>query len=70
MKEILPCPFCGGMPSIKYIGNEYTKKRAIEVKCHKCQVKRIDAALAHGFDWLEEIAIKNWNQRFNIGGAK
>lgn len=59
----LSCPFCGSKPEVKYIGNNRTKKRAIRVKCPKCRIERTDAALRYGFDWLEEVAAKNWNQR-------
>lgn len=61
--ELLPCPFCGGKPKIKYTGNEYTKQRTVEVACSDCKVKRRHGALKHGFDWLECIAEKAWNQR-------
>lgn len=64
-KEItlLNCPFCDTEPEIRYIGNDYTKKRMIEVKCPKCRIKRTDAALRYGFDFLEKIAVEAWNQR-------
>jgi len=61
--EMLDCPFCGGEPKVKHIGNDRTKRRAIEVSCEGCRCKRTDAAIYHGFDWIEEIAAKNWNQR-------
>ena len=40
-----------------------TKRRMIEIKCPKCRIKRTDAALRYGFDFLEEVAVKAWNQR-------
>lgn len=61
--ELSPCPFCGGEPVVKHIGNDYVKKRSIKVRCSKCRVERTDAALRHGFEWLENIAAENWNQR-------
>lgn len=61
--ELLPCPFCGSEPEKIFIGNQYTKKRSIEVKCHKCRCKRVDAAIHHSHDWLDEVSTKNWNQR-------
>ncbi len=47
---------------MNHIGNEYTKSRKIEVKCPSCRIKRVDAAFKHGFDFLENAAMKNWNQ--------
>lgn len=61
--EFLPCPFCGGEPKVRHIGNDHTKKRVVEVVCPKCRIKRRDGALIQGFAWLEDIAAKNWNQR-------
>jgi len=62
--ELSNCPFCGSEPIIKHIGNDYTKTRSIEIKCPKCRIKRIDAALRYDFSWLEKVAAGNWNQRF------
>ena len=61
--DFLPCPFCGNNPVVRFIGNDSTTRRAIEVKCGSCGATRIDAAIMHGFDWLEDIAVKNWNKR-------
>jgi hypothetical protein len=63
--QLRTCPFCGALPVVKYIGNELTKKRAIQVKCSNpmCRIERTDAALHKGFDWLETVAERNWNQR-------
>jgi hypothetical protein len=58
------CPYCGSDKiELNHIGNEYTKSRKIEIKCTGCRVKRQDAAIKHGFDWLENISVKAWNQR-------
>lgn len=61
--RLKPCPFCGGEPDLQHIGNEHLKKRAIKIKCKQCRCQRTDAAIYHGFNWLEEVAAKNWNQR-------
>jgi len=62
-RELLPCPFCGGEPIVKYIGNNLTQARKIEIKCTRCRIKRIDATVRHSFDWLEDVAVGGWNQR-------
>lgn len=61
--ELLDCPFCGSRPDVKRIGNYHTKKRKIQIKCTSCRVERTDATLTETFEWLEEVAAKNWNQR-------
>ena len=63
--ELLNCPFCGGEPEMLHKGNDYSKKREITVKCTNahCRIQRTDAALRHGFDWLENMAAEGWNKR-------
>ena len=61
--KLLPCPFCGGEPTKRYIGNTHTKKRSIRIKCSKCRVSRTDGMLKHDWEWLENVATNNWNQR-------
>ena len=64
--KLLPCPFCGSAPLWHLIGNGFTRSQKIVVKCPKCRVQRTDAILnghRHTIEWLEEVAIKNWNQR-------
>ena len=56
------CPFCGSAPRIIRIGNDATKKRKVMVSCPKCRIERTDAAINHGFDWIMDVARKNWNQ--------
>ena len=61
--KLKPCPFCGGEAERKFIGNDHTKKRSIEIKCKKCRVKRVDAALSHSHDWIDNECTKQWNER-------
>lgn len=58
------CPFCGSDDiEFGHIGNEHTKIRKIEVRCKSCRIQRRDATFTGGFEWLEDVAMKNWNQR-------
>lgn len=73
MIELQRCPFCNGLPEVRRIGNDHTKKRAITIRCPSCRVERTDAALHQGFEWLETVAAKNWNTRSAVqhnGDAK
>lgn len=62
-ERLMTCPFCGTQPEVKYAGNDWSKSRKITVKCPECRCQRTDAAIRHGFEWLEGVAEKNWNQR-------
>lgn len=63
LEELKNYPFCGGRPIAHLIGNQYKKKITIVIKCKKCRIERRDSTLRHSTEWLEEIAIRNWNQR-------
>ncbi len=63
MNELKLCPFCGTQPVKRFIGNEHTKKRSIEISCPKCRIKRTDAAFIQSHEWLDKVATRNWNQR-------
>jgi len=67
---LLPCPFCGGEPKVRHIGNDHTRCKSVEISCTDCRVSRIDSARVHGFDWLEEITAKFWNNRSQSGLEK
>lgn len=60
---LLPCPFCGAKPNITFVGNDYTKKRKVNVKCPKCRAERTDAGIRTNLNDLAVVAIKNWNER-------
>ena len=49
-----------------HVGNDFTKNRKVVIKCPKCRIARTDAALTHGFDWLDNVAIAAWNQRIDV----
>ena len=70
IESLKDCPFCGERPNVRYIGNDVTKKRAIEIRCPKCRIKRTDATLRYSFDQMEEVAIRNWNQRWGVQDGK
>ena len=61
--ELKNCPFCNTDPEVKYTGNEATKTRTIQIKCPKCLVSRIDRTRLFTFKFLENVAVKQWNQR-------
>jgi formate dehydrogenase maturation protein FdhE len=61
--QVLPCPFCGEIPIVKFIGNNYTKSRKVEIKCSGCRATMINATLRHDAEWIAKISIDNWNKR-------
>lgn len=66
--KLRPYPFCGSQPIWFRKGNAFTKSQMITVKCPNCRIQRTDAILnnhGHTIEWLEEIVVKNWNQRTN-----
>lgn len=67
------CPFCGSDVELTFIGNDYTKKRSVEVT-HKtkkgCPVKFKQSALRNGIEWLADAVAEAWNTRANIDRRK
>lgn len=63
--KLLPCPFCGSAPDIKFIGNDSTKSRKVQIRCPECRIEHTDAAILHSHDWLLNVATKCWNRRAN-----
>jgi len=63
---LLPCPFCGGKDIDMYqFGNEWTEKRAYEIKCKTfgcCTSKKV-GVISQSLEWAKEKCIEKWNQR-------
>jgi len=62
-EALLDCPFCGGTANIIFIGNDYSKRREVIIKCSKCQVEMHDAALRLNTETLAKTTIDRWNTR-------
>jgi transposase-like protein len=60
---MLPCPFCGGEAKLEMIGNNYSKTKKARIKCKKCHVQRVDAAIINDQVWCGKTVIKQWNTR-------
>ncbi len=63
--QLEPCPFCGAIPNVIFIGNNATKSKKIKIKCSNvdCRVEMINGAIYKSTDWLVDISIKSWNRR-------
>jgi len=66
---MLSCPFCGGEPQLNFIGNDYSKKRKVEIKCKKCRVTMVNAGIRAGSEQLAKWSIEAWNKRVGCHGA-
>jgi len=66
---MLSCPFCGGEPQLTFIGNDYSKKRKVEIKCKKCRVTMVNAGIRSGSEQLAKLSIEAWNKRVSGHGA-
>lgn len=61
--ELKQCPFCGGEPELIEIGNNWTKKRSVTVKCPTCRIQLTYAGILRSIDWLTDTAVNGWNRR-------
>ena len=63
IKEIKPCPFCGGKASYKDVGHLFSKEHVYVVNCSVCE------CTTPIYEDLIE-AIKCWNKRVNVAKVK
>jgi Zn finger protein HypA/HybF involved in hydrogenase expression len=61
--ELLPCPFCGGKAEKIFIGNDYTKKRSVHIKCTVCHTEQRTGAIVRSHQWCDYTATEKWNLR-------
>lgn len=61
--DLLPCPFCGGIPELKFIGNEYTKSRTAEIKCNNCRATILNSTIHQDSVTVANWTINMWNNR-------
>lgn len=59
IKEIKPCPFCGGKANYKDVGYLFYKEHVYVVSCSTC-----GCATPINEDLIQ--AVKSWNKRFNV----
>lgn len=65
VEELLTCPFCGSDPKIKFIGNDYTKTRKVEIKCSNafCSATIIKGGIRANHKQVASWVIEIWNKR-------
>ena len=61
--DMLPCPFCGEIPKLTFIGNDYTKQRKVIIKCPKCRITLVNAGRITDSIQLAKWSIDRWNNR-------
>jgi len=62
-EKLKPCPFCGSKPIIIKVGNNFTRKKSVRIKCQSCRIERTTGAIRYNIEWCLEEAIKAWNTR-------
>lgn len=64
--QLKPCPFCGGVPVVKFVGNRHTKKRSVVITCGTfgCTYHLVVAAIRGTAAWCYGKAAEQWNRRF------
>ena len=60
------CPFCGSLPEINFIGNNFTKSRKVEITCSdkKCSCRITTAGIHSNHEQVAKWSIDKWNKRF------
>jgi len=61
--DLLGCPFCGGIPRIRHIGNDNVRKISVMILCKPCNLKISQGTIYGSFESAENYVIKNWNTR-------
>jgi len=60
---LLSCPFCGESPELTFIGNDFCKKRKVQIKCKGCRVTMVNAGIRSNSEQLARWSIEAWNKR-------
>lgn len=60
---LLQCPFCGENANLTFIGNDYSKKRKVEIRCKGCRATMVNAGIRTKSEELAKYSIEAWNKR-------
>jgi len=66
--DLLACPFCGAVPTVKHIGNDCGNKQVCEIACTTfgCFAHQRVGILngrGHTYEWAEQKCRERWNTR-------
>jgi hypothetical protein len=66
-EKLLKCPFCGYEPELLFIGNDYSKKRSVEIKCtnKNCRINVVTSGIKSSSQQVALWSIEIWNKRVN-----